>query len=67
MREITKESEINMSQTESALLSFLESNGGGTTITGETVTPTLISSQYKCIGNTQDYMTVVCLVEVTDE
>ena len=29
MREITKELEINMSQTESALLSFLESNGGG--------------------------------------
>ena len=56
-----------MSQTESALLKFLTNNGGGTTIQGEQVTPTLISGQYKGVGNTQDNMAIVCLIEVTDE
>ena len=40
--------------------------GGGTTIEGYTVTPTLVSGQYKGIGNTQDGLTIIVLTERSD-
>lgn len=55
-----------MSKTESALYNFLRNNGGGTTIEGYTVTPTLVSGQYKGIGNTQDGLTIIVLTERSD-
>ena len=56
-----------MSKKENALFNFLESNGGGTTIEGYTVTPTLVSGQYKGTGNTQDGLTIIVLIERSED
>jgi hypothetical protein len=49
------------------LYEYLVANDGGVTIMGSQVCPTLVSRISSAVGNTQDNMIVVCLINNEQE